>query len=767
MDIRLPNGTIIRGIPEGTSKDAIRQKAISAGYATEADFGAAPTAEVSPELAAMEPVTPAPLPKDVPYDVPLPTGTAVSPEEIQRRRVEALPEIGAGGLLSGEPLGDIAKSAAMLAVTTDAREMANILSSQYPHIGVVQTERDGPLVAVNSKTGATVVLNKPGLSALDIKQAIGLGAAFTPAAGVAGGVTRAGAGMLARTAAGAGTAAGTQAAIEAAQAGMGGEFQPSEIALAGGLGGAAEAIAPPVREVIRSVAAKVTPRGLAKVAPSVQAAKEVAEARKVGVSPEEVLEPFEPGRKAPIEEAMLEAVRGGEATRGLAAVTGAPEVGLLPAQQTQIPTQLRVQALMSELPESTVKAQQALRTQNKQIHDTVTGLMDTIASPEITATGAEKFRGVAQQARQNIVNARKEAVSPLFKQAYDDASAANLDVDVTPALAEVDRMMEGVREGSTIGKLLTNVREGIEESAATDFRGSNLKPLHNEKRQMRATIQRFEKENGYLDKEIKSKLTQVTQQLTRQLRDASPVYNEAMDTFIAGTPGLEAFDASILGKIAKLPDERLKTVSQTIFDPAQTNPTVIKNAKKAISEVDPSAWNDLTRIELERRAGAAIADLVGTTPEGVPNVPGLLRRSIFGNPKQKQVLYAGLDPDQRKNFEWLDSVLKKTSAGRHVGSSTVSNLEARDFIRGGVGKALSAVSKPLKTMQDIGDSAMFQRDVNVLARTLLNPEFKIAMKKIRRMNPMRADAFRAFSQVLRDSADLEFQRESPQEPLTE
>lgn len=38
MDVKLPNGTVIRGVPDGTSKDAIREKAISAGLASESDF---------------------------------------------------------------------------------------------------------------------------------------------------------------------------------------------------------------------------------------------------------------------------------------------------------------------------------------------------------------------------------------------------------------------------------------------------------------------------------------------------------------------------------------------------------------------------------------------------------------------------------------------------------------------------------------------------------------------------------------------------------
>ena len=39
MNVTLPNGQVIQGVPEGTPKDVIRQKAIAAGLATDADFG--------------------------------------------------------------------------------------------------------------------------------------------------------------------------------------------------------------------------------------------------------------------------------------------------------------------------------------------------------------------------------------------------------------------------------------------------------------------------------------------------------------------------------------------------------------------------------------------------------------------------------------------------------------------------------------------------------------------------------------------------------
>ena len=39
MDVTLPNGTVIRNVPDGTGKEEIKQKAIAGGYATLADFG--------------------------------------------------------------------------------------------------------------------------------------------------------------------------------------------------------------------------------------------------------------------------------------------------------------------------------------------------------------------------------------------------------------------------------------------------------------------------------------------------------------------------------------------------------------------------------------------------------------------------------------------------------------------------------------------------------------------------------------------------------
>lgn len=56
MNVTLPNGTVIQGVPEGTTKQQVMEKAISSGLATQADFGQQP-AKSTPS-GAVTPTTP-------------------------------------------------------------------------------------------------------------------------------------------------------------------------------------------------------------------------------------------------------------------------------------------------------------------------------------------------------------------------------------------------------------------------------------------------------------------------------------------------------------------------------------------------------------------------------------------------------------------------------------------------------------------------------------------------------------------------------------
>ena len=178
-------------------------------------------------------------------------------DAIQQQRVEALPEFGSGGLLSGEDQTTVAALTPALLTATNPSEIASILKSNVPNVGITYTP-EGAIIARNNKTGATVELNKPGISKLDFLQGIGIMAAFTP-----GGRAATTAGLVAKTGI-------TSTINEAVQALSGGEFNAEQVVIDSATAGlldkafeVAKATGRNIKEVLRTDA-KVDPDVLLK-----------------------------------------------------------------------------------------------------------------------------------------------------------------------------------------------------------------------------------------------------------------------------------------------------------------------------------------------------------------------------------------------------------------------------------------------------------------------------------------------------------------------
>jgi hypothetical protein len=138
MDVRLPNGVIMTNVPEGTSKDEIRAKAIRNGLASGADFG-----EQSDIVAQ------------------IPTGGAVSPtvqEPVQPRSVLDAALMGAAAV---PPLA--AGARALQALTAGSRAapyVANLAKAVVPQTGT-QLVREGLLGAASGAAGEMVARQVP------------------------------------------------------------------------------------------------------------------------------------------------------------------------------------------------------------------------------------------------------------------------------------------------------------------------------------------------------------------------------------------------------------------------------------------------------------------------------------------------------------------------------------------------------------------------------------------------------------------------------
>ena len=237
MNVTLPNGQVITGVPEGTSKDAIMQKAISSGLANEADFpdAVAPAGDAPRNIG----FTPTVVPEKKGFMQGLKDFVAGGAEG--ERNVFAAPELnemswraaksGLGGLLTGDPA-----------------EIQQIIASNYPD---AEFGDIGGQMAVRFPSG-DYLLQPEGIDPLDIARFGTDVAAFTPAGKIVG----AGVKQLAKGGAVAGL---TQSGLQGVEAAVGGEFDPEDVALEVATQGALQVAAPVVKAAATQVKEAVSP----------------------------------------------------------------------------------------------------------------------------------------------------------------------------------------------------------------------------------------------------------------------------------------------------------------------------------------------------------------------------------------------------------------------------------------------------------------------------------------------------------------------------
>lgn len=612
------------------------------------------------------------------------TRTAEDISAEQQERLEALPEL--TGILAGQDKTKAASLAPVLLTTTNPQEFGQILESSFPDIGITQTP-EGEFIAVNNKTGAAASINKPGLSKTDILQAVGIGTAFFPAGKLAAGASS----IPKAMATGGLGAAATQAPIEVAQAVSGGEFDPADIAISGSLGVGAEVLLPAAGAVKQAIT---------------------------------------PARKATTETGIPIAK---EAVKGLEEATG-ESVGLFKGQQTQVPTDLLEQRLLTQITGSTKKATEALKKQNEEVFNATTKLIDSIGGENALSSGAANFKTASQKALDNAKQIRKEKASPFYKEAFKEGA----DVNLMPISDVIENSLSQFPKGGKISSVVTKAANLIDNA-------KNLKQLHGAKLEIDSLI------NGQgeaaLDNTAKRELVEIQKTLLNQMDEASPLYSQARETFKNATPEYKSVADSVLGKVSRIKDDNLKQVARTIFDAQEVNPEMIKNTKALISEADPNAWNDILRVELQRRIGG-MSELITDNPQMVSNTPAQLKRALFGNPAQRKVLMSGMNANQRANFRYLEDVLGLAATGRQAGSPTAPFEAIKDKLRGTSLVIKDFVFSPMKTIAARGEESIVDRNAAALAEAAFNPAWADELAKIRTRSQNTSATARALTQLL-------------------
>jgi hypothetical protein len=137
----------------------------------------------------------------------------------------------------------------------DPSEIAQMLMQNDPETGKrkwpefsMSQAPDGTFIIHNTKNNTQAVINRPGMSTMDAMQAMGITAAFTPAAKLMTGM----ASLAGRIAVGASASGVTEDILQRWQEAAGGEYNPADVAIATGLGPIAEVGRPAIGLVQRT-----------------------------------------------------------------------------------------------------------------------------------------------------------------------------------------------------------------------------------------------------------------------------------------------------------------------------------------------------------------------------------------------------------------------------------------------------------------------------------------------------------------------------------
>lgn len=430
-------------------------------------------------------------------------------------------------------------------------------------------------------------------------------------------------------------------------------------------------------------------------------------------------------------------------TRGLEQATGV-ETGLFPAQRTQLPSELIDQRLLTQLDASSRQAVKALEKQNKQVFEATNELVNRVGSEAATEAGAARFRTASQKALDAGKQRRSQQVKPLFDQAIKEGAT----VDLKPIRSIIDEALKDAPPGGDLTKTMKRIQNLIRSPVKGG--SPSLRQLQKAKFQLDDMIEKFG--DGALGNSVKREVVQIKQALVAQMENASPLFKEAQKRFQELSPAVRELDDSILGQVSKIDDVNIKNISQKIFDPkgAATDPTAIRKAKKIIDNVDPGAWDDLLRVELNRRVSAMV-DTIGDADLATKNIPGQLKRAIFGNPKQRQALLAGMSKEQKKNFVFLEDVLKRAESGRQAGSPTELFKQSTERLKGVSGKLRDRLFNPIKSIQETGESALFDRNVRKFADIMFDPKFEPRLSKLRKLDPNSAQAGTELEKLFKDA----------------
>lgn len=422
---------------------------------------------------------------------------------------------------------------------------------------------------------------------------------------------------------------------------------------------------------------------------------------------------------------------------------------LLPAQKTLDPFQKQETAFLGDNPEVSTKAFDVLTTQNENASRALGDLLNEISIPEVS----EKASAQARRAGTNIINSakliRQEKTSPIYNNAFRSARQTGKKVNVNPTLNLIDRRLREFTEAGQVSRELNKAKNIL-----SDEKISDLKVAHNAKMEIDEIIRQGLDKNSLSDVAVRE-LEGVEKSLVRQMEKLEVGYREAREEFRDLSPAIDDLRDGIFGQLSRLSDSRLQRANSILFNPDETDPAVMRNAIKTLKGVDGGAQlaRGLLRVQIQQRINKQRALTPGKGGvASVENLPGNINKALFGNPGQREVLFAALkelSPQAFENAQWLEKGLSRAAQARPGGSQTGIRNVITQKRRGITNAIRNFFTRPRELALDIALEQRENAQIRAIGDALYDPEWAPDMAKIRKLAPQGPEAATEFEKLLR------------------
>ena len=415
-------------------------------------------------------------------------------------------------------------------------------------------------------------------------------------------------------------------------------------------------------------------------------------------------------------------------------------IDILEPQATRAKADSMNMRILQDLPQTQQRMLMTLNNQNEQAAAATANLLFGFGDSTALSTAPKQVRKLALQAIDDMKAARFNLTDEVYKEAF----AARTLVDTKPMLAQIDAALAltSSSQSNLIRQNLIKARDML-TSDATDGM-VDLEILHSVKINLDDMLKAGT--DSSITNSAKQALRPIRNNMVDAMSNASPRYNEARELYKEASAPIDELLDGVIGTISKLKDGSLeKGVLKYIFNPSNSNVETLTQVKSIIQAQDPKVWDMLIRANMEDRIGNINVRAI----EGATNAPLHYLKAIFGNnPKQREMMYAAMSPEQAANAKWLEDALEAASRGRTGGSDTAAKQEAI--------KTMSPVGTWFDFLNPLGWSsrisevmkqAKFERHADAMVDAILSPEWSAEMAKLRTLSPTDSASARSAVQL--------------------